>query len=289
MKQLRSGAWALAVALAGGLLATPVVKAGPGKRVEIVRRGAGAWLGVSLEDTSGAERGARVKTVVKDSPAEKAGLKQGDVVARFDGEVVRSAAHLARLVAETPEGRGVSIEVRRDGATQKLEATLAEGRRSPGLDLEDFQLLMPEPPEPPDAPEAPRAPRLPMLPKFRWHGESDGPLAFSGGPRKLGLEYQEIEGQLARYFKAPADQGVLVTSADEDGPAARAGLKAGDLILKLDGRAIADARDLRKALDAADPGQEVAVQVLREGRTLDLKVTLGGERKPSRSSAEDET
>ncbi len=120
MKQLRTGMLALGAALGVALVATPGVLAGDGKRVEIVRRigGGGAYLGVGLDDPSGSERGALVKDVVKDSPAEKAGLKEGDVIARFDGEAVRSASHLARLVSETPAGKPVAIEARRGGATQ---------------------------------------------------------------------------------------------------------------------------------------------------------------------------
>jgi S1-C subfamily serine protease len=289
MKQLRAAAWALGAVVAGGVLAAPALKAGGGERLEIVRRLGGVWLGVGLEDTSGAERGARVRKVVKDSPAEKAGLKEGDVVVRFDGEAVRSAAQLARLVSETPEGRAVAIEVRRDGATQKLEATLAEGRRARLLDMADLHKLMPEPPEPPDAPLAPEPPALPDF-DFRWHGDDHGPLAYwGGGPRKLGIRYQAIEGQLASYFKAPGEQALLVTSVDEDSPAAKAGLKAGDVIVKLGDRPIEDGRDLRRALERAEPGEQVVVQVLREGRSLDLKVTLAGERKESKRSAESET
>jgi serine protease Do len=288
MKQLRAAGWALGALVTAGLLAAPPATAGGGERVEIARRMGGAWLGVSLEDISGAERGARVRKVVKDSPAEKAGLQEGDVVVRFDGEAVRSAAQLARLVSETPEGRAVAIELRRDGATQKLEATLAEGHRARLLDLEGFRKLMPEPPEPPDPPEAPLAPELPQF-DFRWHGD-EGPLAhWGGGPRKLGIRYQAIEGQLASYFKAPGGQAVLVTSVDEDGPAAKAGLKAGDLIVKLGDRPIEDARDLRRALERAEPGQEVVVQVLRDGRDLELTVTLGGERKEGKRSTDRET
>src|SRR5262245_56573208 len=106
------------------------------RRVEVVRWGGGK-LGVRLEDVDkedvarlklSAERGAVVKSVSADTPAEKAGLQEGDVIVRFEGETVQSALQLARLVRETPGGRTVAIEVSRNGAIQKLSATLAEGR-----------------------------------------------------------------------------------------------------------------------------------------------------------------
>lgn len=290
MMQVRTGALALGAALAAALVAVPAVKASEPTRIEMVRKlGGSSYVGLNLEDTTGAERGARVKEVVKGTPAEKAGFRDGDVVTRFDGESVRSAAHLARLVAETPEGRAVPVEVRRDGAVQKLEVTPEAGR-----------VFAPEPPEAPDAPSAPmpprapRAPRPPRMPElrdfdFRWH-EGDLPaLMLHGGPRKLGIEYQPIEGQLAKYFKLSGDEGILVTSVEQGGPAAKAGLKAGDVIVKLGTRTIEDSRDLHRALDAAEPGSEVAVQVIREGRAVDLKVTLGGQREKKQDLDGEET
>jgi membrane-associated protease RseP (regulator of RpoE activity) len=144
---------------------------------------------------------------------------------------------------------------------------------------------LPEPPEPPEAAEAPDAPEPPDAPEApapppRWSGELLGrdwfrDLHFGwGGPRKLGISYQEISGQLAGYFKLSEDAGVLVTDVDEDGPAAKAGLKAGDVILAFDGKAVRDGDDLRRGVRDAETGRELALKVQREGRPLDLNVTL---------------
>jgi serine protease Do len=95
-----------------------------------------------------------------------------------------------------------------------------------------------------------------------------------GGPRKLGISYQEISGQLAGYFKVAGDSGVLVTEVDADGPAGKAGLKAGDVILAFNGQEISDGSDLRRAVRDAENGREVTLKVQREGRPLDLSVTL---------------
>jgi serine protease Do len=97
---------------------------------------------------------------------------------------------------------------------------------------------------------------------------------FGGGPRKLGIEYMEIGEQLASYFKLSGKTGVLVSSVDADGPAAKAGMRAGDVILKLDAETIEDGDDLREAVAEAEGGNEVTVTVQRDGRPLDLKVTL---------------
>ena len=95
-----------------------------------------------------------------------------------------------------------------------------------------------------------------------------------GGPHKLGIEYQEIGDQLATYFKLAGKSGILVTSVAAEGPAGKAGMKAGDVILKFEGKAIEDGGDLRNAVGAAEGGKEVSVTVQRDGRPLDLKVTL---------------
>jgi S1-C subfamily serine protease len=265
------------------------------KRV-VIRAPGGGRLGVSIADTEGGARGAAVKSVAEDSAARKAGIQEGDVIVRFDGETVRSASQLRRLVAETPSGRPVAIEVQRGGSTQKLEATLAEGSppfhaegprafRFEGphglkewtLHVPDFDVEAPEPPEPPLPPGGPAPPRPPRAPRaWAWHGEP-GELAFQmfpGGPRKLGIEYTEMGEQLAAYFKLSGKSGVLVTSVDADGPAAKGGLKAGDVIVKLAGDTIEDAGDLREALADAEGGSEVAVTVHRDGRPVELKVTL---------------
>jgi serine protease Do len=97
---------------------------------------------------------------------------------------------------------------------------------------------------------------------------------LGGGPRKLGIEYTEIGEQLASYFKLAGKTGVLVSSVDPDGPAGKAGVKAGDVILKLGAEAIEDGKDLREAVGEAEGGKEVTVTVQRDGRSLDLKVTL---------------
>jgi S1-C subfamily serine protease len=276
--------------LAAGITMSPAAGAESDKvkrldrRLEVVRLGGGK-LGVRLEDVDkddvarlklSAERGALVKSVQSDTPAEKAGLQEGDVILRYEGEAVLSAAQLARLVRETPAGRTVSLEVSRGGATQKVSATLAEGRDR--LHVGDFDIDIPEIPVPPMPPMPPMPSISPEA--FRWDGRGRSFLFDARGPRKLGIEYQELSAQLAQYFKV--EKGVLITSVDENGPAAKAGLKAGDVIVKFEGEAIADADDLRDQVRKAEAGKEVAVTVQRDGRPVDLKVQLVAPEKRAR-------
>jgi serine protease Do len=229
------------------------------------------YLGVTLGDVGseevsrlklGEERGALIKRVEGDSPAEKAGLKEGDVILRYQGELVQSAAQLARLVRETPSGRTVSLEVNRTGQLQKVSARLDERRGGPGWDLGNLDF-----------------PPMPLLQEgfgkeiSRHVGEA---LGKGHRGRKLGIHYQEISGQLAQYFHLKGDEGVLIVSVDEDGPAAKGGLRAGDVILKIAGAETRGAEQLQEQLEKAESGREVVISVQRDGKPLDLTVKLGG-------------
>ena len=281
------------------------------KRIEL--GGGGGFLGVAIEDVDkddlaalklSEERGVVVKSVEADSAASRAGLKEGDVILRYQGETVWSAAQFRRLIRETPAGRMVSLDVSNAGAARTVSATLAD-RPSPrwtagmpaladleeGLGpLEDFTFEAPEPPEPPDvpdvpeAPDAPDAPRPPRIQKdrmFRFRMPGAGRLMWrggmfaGGGQRKLGIEYQPVSGQLAKYFKVEGE-GILVTSVDEGGPAALGGVKAGDVIVKVNGKAVEGSGELHEALESIDAGQEVSLTVQRDGRPVDVKVKAGG-------------
>ena len=251
--------------------------------------GGGVHLGVSLADIGGEERarlkladerGALVKQVHADTPAARAGLKADDVIVRFDGETVRSAAQLSRLVRETPPGRPVAIEVSRDGTTQRLTATLEE---SDGFALAgepgDFRMELP-----PMPPEAPFPPMLPLEPLVREGIDRARRGFFVERPGRLGITYQELSGQLARYFKV-ADGSLLVSEVDEGSPAAKAGLKAGDVIVQVGGQAVSRAQELRERVARAEAGTQIALGVQRDGKPLDVTVTIAPRTRANRGPA----
>ena len=175
----------------------------------------------------------------------------------------------------------------RGGATKTLTATLGEGPRrlhekfhlggenSFVPDLEDLDIEI-------DVPEG--LPHAPGPHVFRWHGDDDHDFTMAWTPRRprLGIRYLEIEGQLAEYFGLSADEGVLVSSVGEDTPAARAGIRAGDVVLELDGTAVRDGGDLRKAVGAAEEARPLTVKLLRDEKELDVEVTLPEPEKPQK-------
>jgi len=232
--------------------------------IELEEVGADAARGLGLS----APAGARVVDVSDGSPAEKAGLREGDVILVFDGEAVRSVAHLARLVRETPPGREVSLELVRDGKRQTLRVApertelgdllrdhpALSGLHRPGAFAFDF-----------DAPKMEGQP-------FVWRGLDERP--------RLGIRYQDVTGQLAGYFGVPGDRGVIVVHVEEDSPAARAGLEAGDVLLDVGGNEIGDGRDLARAVRGAPTGKPVSLRVLRRGQERTLEVQLEEPRPP---------
>jgi S1-C subfamily serine protease len=245
------------------------------RTVRLVHSG-GGFLGVRLEDVE-VGRGAQVRAVEPASAAEKAGLQDGDVVVRFDGVDVRSARQLARLVRETPAGREVEIEVKRGDDTRTLTATLEEGRH--GLHVGPGEVVVPEMGDL-DIELAPElAPGVgPHV--FRWHG--DGGRDWGPFRPRLGIRCIEMGEQLADYFGLATDRGVLVTSVEPDTPAAKAGIKAGDVVLEFDGKPIRDGAELRREVLRAEGGRAVSVKLQRDGRAQDVEVTLPAPERPKK-------
>jgi len=293
MRVKSAGVGAMAVLLAGGLATAGAAdKPQPRNRRTLLFSGERGRLGVTVCDVQpedvqrlklDAETGVRIQGVDDESPAAAAGLKEDDVVLRYQGESVHSASQFARLVRETPAGRTVQMEISRDGATRQVDATVGVGR------MADRERPMPGlHPQIPGLPsdldgelgDALRSFRFELDPEDAERIGDDARdsvrRAFrSQGPR-LGIRYHELSGQLAAYFKV--DDGVLVSSVDEGSLAAKAGLRAGDVIVKLNGREVGDASDLGSAVARLEAGTPATLTVQRDGHPVDLKVTVEGAR-----------
>jgi membrane-associated protease RseP (regulator of RpoE activity) len=206
-----------------------------------------AWLGVTLKDVTAekahdlklpGEYGALVVSVDADSPAAKAGLQKDDVIVEFAGERVRSEAQLRRLIRETPAGRSVSLQVVRDGQARTLSAKLQS--RTNAFHVQVPEIHIPEINITPNFPE-------PFYRGFNFQ--------FGGGRPSLGISGDELTTQLASYFGVKQGKGVLVREVVVGSAAANAGLKAGDVIVAVDGKSVATVAELRQALEIK-PGEE---------------------------------
>jgi serine protease Do len=246
----------------------------------------GSQIGASIrdvdeDDVKGARLGAQTGVVIEDvaegSPSAKAGLKKGDVVVEFDGERVRSVRQFTRLVQETPAGRKTQTSVMRDG--QKVNLTV-EPRESNGFNMfgdldsvrvlgdldRDFSLAMPVPARParPGTPAPPAPPATPVFPDFESFVWRSGNV--------LGITTGDLSDQLAAYFGTK--DGVLVTAVTDNSAAAKAGVKAGDVITSFNGTDVSAPSDLRRRVQRLQAGDEFTVGVVRDKKTLTMKGKL---------------
>jgi serine protease Do len=230
----------------------------------------GSRVGARMRDVDSADvsreklasaTGAVVEDVEAGSPADKAGFRAGDIVTSFDGEKIRSARQLSRLIEETPDGRQVAVSVLRGGAPTALKVTPEasasgspfEGFSAQLFGLPEFRSFTTRP--------RPGSPSLDPFPNLETQEASQG---------RLGVEVMNLNDQLGDYFGTR--MGVLVTHVSDGRPAKTAGLKAGDVIMRVNGQLIPDGDDLRRRV--AQAGQDVTLGVMRDRKELTLKVTL---------------
>ena len=229
----------------------------------------GVWLGVTLKDVTAekardlklpGEYGALVVSVDADSAAAKAGLQKGDVIVEFAGERVRGEAQLRRLIRETPAGRTVSLQVIRDGQARTLSAKLQSRPNQLFVQTPEIHI-----------PEINIAPNLRM--PFDYRGFN---FMFDSGRPSLGISGEDLTTQLASYFGVKQGKGVLVSEVVVGSPAAQAGLKAGDVIVAVDGKGVATVAELRKALEikSGEEKRKLNLTVVRDHHEQTVPVEL---------------
>jgi serine protease Do len=228
----------------------------------------GGWLGIEIGEVTPenakdlklpAARGVIVDDVEPDSPAAKAGIKEKDIIIQYDGQPVEGAVQFRRLIRETPPGRSVTLEISRGGSTQSVSVQL--GDRSAYFEkkmkgkMRDFggaySFSMPKVEEFPDMPDV-MDPRTPVL----------------------GINAEDLTGQLGSYFGAPNNGGVLVREVRPGTPAEKAGLKAGDVIIKIEGKEVRTLADLRAQLREKSNQASVSMGVLRKGSEIAVTVPI---------------
>jgi serine protease Do len=219
------------------------------------------WLGVTIAEVTAekarelrlpAEHGVLVTSVEKDSPADKAGLRANDVITEYNGQRVEGTVQFRRMIRETPAGRTVQLTLWRDGRSQTVAVELGswqdQFRQRFRVREPDLELWI--------------SPRMEVF----------GGLV-SGTPA-LGIVGEELSGQLAEYFGVPDSEGVLVREVRSGTPAEKAGLKAGDVILRVNGERVRTLAELREKLRSRREGKTVRLDVLRRGQLLSLNVEI---------------
>ncbi|MFV0388749.1 MAG: PDZ domain-containing protein [Pyrinomonadaceae bacterium] len=216
--------------------------------------------------------GVGVHDVVKDSPAEKAGIKKGDVILTFNGEPVTSTRKLSRLINETAPDHIARITVKQSGGEKTFDVVI--GKREPLNWLakdQDIQIMRDG--SKMDFPGMPNVQELRRVP-FPDNGEfpvSKRTEMFSPS-KSIGAQILPLTKQLGELFGVSNGEGVLISEVEKDSPAQKAGLKAGDVITAVDGNAVKRPVDIMKAVSNKD-AVEVTITYIRDKRKKDVKVT----------------
>ena len=202
-----------------------------------------AMLGVSTQKVEG---GVEVQSVTKESGAEKAGIKEKDIITMIDGDKIEDPDDLTAAVQKHKAGDKITVTVLRDKKEQKLTAeltkwkgyTTVEGFKTFDFDMSDIERYLP---------------RTPIAPRV-WAGN---------GP-KLGISVQDSED----------GKGVKVTEVDQESNAAKAGLKENDIIVEGEGKPINNADDMVNLIRQSKEKVNITLKVVRNGKTQNIEVKM---------------
>jgi serine protease Do len=203
-------------------------------------------LGVGIQDLDKdlarqfsleSENGALVNSIVPDSSADKAGIKVGDVIVRYNGKDIEGSRDLRNRVGATAPGSKVKLDLMRGGKELSVTATIGE-----------------------QAPEAAAA------------GEESGEAPPQVA--KLGLSLQSLTPDLAEHYGLGEKSGLVVAGVEPGSPAARAGLQEGDLILEVNHRKVSKVGDVQSALDQSKNEGSVLFLVKRKKASLFVPLPL---------------
>jgi S1-C subfamily serine protease len=219
------------------------------------------WLGVRIAPNE--ENQVEIIEVEKDSPAEIADLKDEDVVIEFDEEEVVDTELLAKMIRMRKPGETVTLRIERKGKTQDVQVKL--GELTEENVWSDFEQKFPNLFVPRERGETWSRPEFARPEVFRFGFEH----------RKfIGVGVQELNPELSEYFGIDKGTGILVSSVDKDGPAAKAGLKVGDVIITADGNRMEHSQDLVGLIQDKEKGDKITIEYLRnkKKRTVDVEV-----------------
>ena len=256
----------------------------------------GSYLGIETQEVTKDNfgkfglrevRGVAVEKVVENSPAAQAGLQAGDVIIKFEGEEVESVRKLSRLISEVAPDHQVKLKILRNGSEQEITATMGK-RETPAVFNGNFKMEnFPKIEAMPDFQVMPKMPPMPKIEAFPdgqgafvWKGDGDG--FFFGSNRQIGVSVSSLTKQLGEYFGVSEGKGLLINNVRENSPAAKAGLKAGDIIIEADGKEIKNNMDLIRVLNDKKEG-DVTLTIIRDRNRQTVQVTpekLKGELTP---------
>jgi S1-C subfamily serine protease len=220
------------------------------------------WLGVSFSGDSNF-----VLAVEKDSPAQRAGIAKGDRIEEISGKPIARFYDITAALRFGLAGDRIRVTVNRAGKSKRLEAVLAERPAIAALPFPEFSPEAPPPPEnrfsqwaeqlaeitgPPDMEM-----NLPMVKNY---------VIEFGGPRQLGIEIMELTGELSQKFQVREGYGLLISRVDESSAAKKAGLRAGDILIRANDHECRTAFDFRDVIKALQDKEALQLELYRDGQ-----------------------
>ena len=209
------------------------------------------WIGLAIQDVSekiasklnlDAEEGAYVKEVVKNSPADSAGIQKGDVIVEYNQKKIFDSDELVNAIRRTEPGTKAELALVRDG--KKVTLHLIVGKKK----ALKYQMFGP----------------LPNIPDVHM---------FVGN-RILGLQLLTLNEQLGEYFGAPNNEGVLVEEVEHESAAEKAGFKAGDIIIRVGQKAVNAVENIQRELRKYEEGEKVEFEVVRKGAKKTVSIEM---------------
>ncbi len=194
------------------------------------------WLGVMIQDVSedlakqfgsANQRGALVSEVTNDSPAQRSGLLQGDIITALNGKAIDNVADLRNRIAETPPNTAVTLRILRNGQERDIQVVIGEQPKNLRAD--------------------------------------SGAAGAGGALSSMGLSLQDLTDALARQFGYEKDQGVLIASVEPGSAAEQAGLAGGQLIEEVNRSRVRNLRELERALAKNRDARQVLLRVRVDG------------------------
>ena len=205
------------------------------------------WLGVTIQEVSPElarqfglkeTRGALVSDILEGSPAEKAGVKRGDVIVEIDRKPVENAVHLRNVVAGLEIGAKIQLKAIRDKKEQTFDVTIGEQPKDLARGGEPAE----------------------------EGTQADGGLA--------GLTVHDISPEFAQRFGLPdEEEGVVVTRVEPGSAAEDAGVQRGDLILEINRRAVSDVKEFQRIARGLGKDDSILLLINRQGQTLFITIT----------------
>jgi membrane-associated protease RseP (regulator of RpoE activity) len=241
----------------------PVVKARPATAPVAMAPPAAAkpakpssYLGVDIRDVTHDRmaalklkdaRGVEITMVDGDAPAGKAGLKEHDVILSFNGRNLQGSEDLRKLIRDTPPGHTVELGISRDGKPMNVKTQLADRRRvvvvAPRVEVSRI-----------------RIPRI-AIPIITTLSRQDGVLV------------ENLTPQLGEVFGVKNGEGVLIRSVEKGSPGETAGLRAGDVIVRVGNQPVAGTPDWNRLMREQKPGP-VQLGIMRDKRQQTLSLTV---------------